>query len=259
MVPFGSYALVCCLAVLILVGGCRADIPPNSPEAILPVLVSLLTDPSPDLRRTAAMALGKIGRAEAVLPLLDRLDDPDPQVREYAAWALGSLGEPVRNQAGVPLTKMLYDPSPAVREAASLALGALGRSPGIVRGLQEAVESDKIHARRWAVHGLGYLEVQSAFPTMVRVLKDQESAVRQEALAAMGELAEYKALPLFHARLVGDPSPAVRGEAAFRLGKLGSVEDIPALEQALRSETHPVVRRWVQWAIEAVTPTGGFD
>jgi len=132
-------------------------------------------------------------------------------------------------------------------------------SPHIGSSLPKRPESDKIHARRWAVHGLGYLEVRSAFPTLVRILKDQESAVRQEALAAMGELVEYKALPLFHARLVGDPSPAVRGEAAFRLGKLGSVEDIPALEQALGSESHPVVRRWVQWAIEAVTPTGGFD
>lgn len=258
MAAFISCVLFGCLAVLLIVGGCGEDIHPNSPEAILPVLAALLEDPSPDVRRTAALALGKIGHEEAILPLLDRLDDPDPQVREFSAWALGNLGEPVKEQAGTALTRMLHDPLPRVQEAASLALGAIGRSPEIVVGLQEAVESDKVQTRRWAVHGLGYLEVRSAFPSLVRVLKDQDSAVRQEALGAMGELVETRAIPLFHAHLVGDPSPEVRGEAAFRLGKIGSAEDLPKLKKALRSEAHPVVRRWIQWAIEGITPIGGF-
>lgn len=259
MTVFISYVLRSCLAVLLTVVGCQENIPPNSPEASLPVLVALLQDPSPDVRRSAALALGKIGLKEAVLPLRDRLDDPDPQVREFAVWALGSFGEPVRKQVGVALTRMLHDPVPTVQEAASLALGALGRSPEIVGELEEAVESDKVHTRRWAVHGLGYLEVRSAFPSLVRVLKDHDSVVRQEALAAMGELVESRAIPLFHAHLVGDPSPEVRGEAAFRLGKIGSVEDLPKLNMALRSEAHPVVRRWIQWAIDGITPIGGFD
>jgi len=67
----------------------------------------LLQDPHADVRRTAVMALGKIGDPVAVDPLIQALLDPDPQVRQYGAWALGMLGEEVGDQAGVPLAELL--------------------------------------------------------------------------------------------------------------------------------------------------------
>ena len=48
-----------------------------TPEQVIPRLTAILKDPNPELRRTAAQALGKIARKEAVPALLDALRDPD--------------------------------------------------------------------------------------------------------------------------------------------------------------------------------------
>jgi ATP-dependent DNA helicase RecQ len=64
------------------------------PSAV-PELIAALQDPSGDVRRLAASALGKIGDARAVTPLLALLaQEQKPQVRQYAAKALGRIGDP---------------------------------------------------------------------------------------------------------------------------------------------------------------------
>jgi len=64
------------------------------PSAV-PELIAALQDPSGNVRRLAASALGKIGDARAVTPLLALLaQEQKPQVRQYAVKALGRIGDP---------------------------------------------------------------------------------------------------------------------------------------------------------------------
>jgi hypothetical protein len=70
----------------------------------LPDLVRLLGMPSPEVRRLAASAIGKLAgladSALAVAALVPRLRDPHPQVRQYAIKALKAYGraaEPARH------------------------------------------------------------------------------------------------------------------------------------------------------------------
>jgi ATP-dependent DNA helicase RecQ len=66
----------------------------GSPSA-LPELIAALEDPNGNVRRLAASALGKIGDARAVTPLLTLLaQEQKPQVRQYAVKALGKIGDP---------------------------------------------------------------------------------------------------------------------------------------------------------------------
>jgi len=61
----------------------------------LPELVAALKSEDGNARRLGASALGKIGDAQAVQPLMDLLaTETKPQVRQYAVRALGSIGDP---------------------------------------------------------------------------------------------------------------------------------------------------------------------
>ena len=90
-----------------------------------PQLIAYLDDPSARIRRRAALALGRVGLAEAVEPLARRLGavEPEAEVRLMAAFALGLIGDP---SAAAPLRLALGDPSPKVRGRAAEALGRLG-------------------------------------------------------------------------------------------------------------------------------------
>ena len=88
-----------------------------------PELIELLNDPIANIRRRAALTLGRIGLSDAVAPLEDRLGDPEPEVRQMAAFALGLIGDSVASQS---LRGSLKDSSVKVRGRAAQALGRLG-------------------------------------------------------------------------------------------------------------------------------------
>src|SRR3989454_12141483 len=95
--------------------------PPAGPDFVVSRLVASLNDPNPDVRRTAALSLGKIARPQATAALVERLGDPDPLVRQYSAWALGNLGEKAIDQAGTALGQMLSGPPPGGKARAGRA------------------------------------------------------------------------------------------------------------------------------------------
>lgn len=88
-----------------------------------PDLLVLLTDPEPQLRRRAALAIGRIGLPEGVVPLTSSLGDPEVEVRQMAAFALGLLGD---QMAASALVEALEDPEPVVQGRAAEALGRIG-------------------------------------------------------------------------------------------------------------------------------------
>src|SRR5204863_6316708 len=63
-----------------------ADTPGTLPP---PDLTRLLGDEEARVRRRAALAVGRVGLADGVEPLLPLLSDADPEVRQMAAFALG--------------------------------------------------------------------------------------------------------------------------------------------------------------------------
>ena len=59
---------------------------------VISPLIELLSDPQPDLRMHAALALGNVGDPVAVPALISALDDEEPNVRFHAIEALGAIG-----------------------------------------------------------------------------------------------------------------------------------------------------------------------
>lgn len=251
------------LFALLLLGsaGCQAEAPVGNPQIVTSRLVTLLQDPSPDVRRTAALSLGKIGHVTATTALVQALSDPDLQVREFSAWALGEIGEDVSDEAAVRLAGALSDEHPSVKQAVALALGKIGPRPPVIAILTQALAVGEGSSRRAVVEAFNQLEIKKAFPALRKALTDPDPAVRQGAVAALGELGDRRALPDFRDRLLFDASPGVRAEAAYRLGKLGDHQDLQALEEAAHDDASPGVRVWADRAKAGIGPgpTGGED
>ena len=88
-----------------------------------PDLVALLADREPQLRRRAALAIGRIGLSDGIIPLVSSLTDPEVEVRQMSAFALGLLGDETATPA---LLNALDDPEPVVQGRAAEALGRIG-------------------------------------------------------------------------------------------------------------------------------------
>lgn len=243
------------ISVLLSGSGCYGNQVATDPKSAAAPLLVLLQDQDPQIRVTAAQALGKIAVPDTAPALLRSLDDADPAVRAMSAWALGNLGEDVLDQAGLKLAKRLDDPSPAVKLASARALGALGSTQPIVALLTEQLTRSDVETRRAAVQALTWLEAGSAYHALIAALGDPDAQVRQGAVAALGEMVDPRSLPAIRDRLLKDAAAGVRGEAAYRLGKFGDRTIVPALRSASARDPNAVVRRWASWALEQVEST----
>ncbi len=236
------------LIVVSLSSGCQVESPVGDPQGVTARLITLLQDPSQDVRRTAALSLGKIGHPTASTALVLALSDPDPQVRAYSAWALGQLGETVTDEAAVRLAAALGDAHHSVKKAAAQGLGNIGLRQPVIAILTQVLAVGEKSSRRAAVEVLAQLEAKSAYQPLRHALIDPDPAVRQGALAALGELGDRRILPEFRERLLLDADPGVRTEAAYRLGKLGDPQDVHTLDWVAQNDASRRVRVWAHWA-----------
>jgi HEAT repeat protein/MFS family permease len=174
-------------------------------------IMKALADPSPQVRRRAAIELGRLQLVEAIPALDHAIDDPDDSVRTAAVEALGEMDDDATLESVV---RALRDPSKDVRQAAISVLLADG-SDSIVEVLCRSLASHPL--RQAAGDMLSRLGGADRFAEELSV---PDPAVRRravEALGAMGSPATVQ--PLLRALI--DPVPDVRARAAELLGRLG--------------------------------------
>ncbi|HNP62064.1 MAG TPA: HEAT repeat domain-containing protein [Nitrospirales bacterium] len=234
--------------------GCVIESPPEPPETVTERLIPLLTDTQPDIRRTAALSLGKIGDPQSVPALVLALSDPDDQVRQSSAWALGTMAESLSDQSLVALVQHLTDPSDSVKKAVVLALGRTAVHEDLLQVLTEAYAISTIDTQRTIIQSLAHFEFPFSYSVYLQALESPDSLTRQSAIAGLGELGDPRGLPYLRTHLLQDPSVGVRSEAAFRLGKLGTSADVFALKQAMETDPTPNVHFWSSWALVQIGP-----
>ena len=238
----------------ILSVGCVIDSTPDKQETVVPILGQLLQDPHADVRRTAALSLGKIANPEGIPPLINSLRDEDAQVREYSAWALGQMGSDLSDEAVLGLINTLGDDDLDVKQAVASAFIQVEPQSDRVQLLKEVLAISEAETRKAVIKILTDFDTPSAYEVIVPAIKDPEPRVRQSAVSGLGELADRRAVPLIRKQLLTDPDEGVRAEAAFRLGKLGDRADISSLKKARKSDSSSTVHIWAQWAIEQIEP-----
>lgn len=238
-----AYSVV--LAVLCL-AGCVQDSPPSSRERTVSLLLELLRDEVPEMRRTAAESLGKIGdprAADAILPLKH---DPAAIVREASVLAMGRLKPAATDGVVALLTQALEDPVESVRQAAVVAIGEIEPGSRLLQPVVGLLRSSDATIRKAAVRALLQIDSSQSVPALVAAGRDSNAEVRQGIVAAVGEWGGSAVSPWLRERLAHDLSPGVRAEAAYRLGMRSDADTRAALNTTIAKDPDSGVRRWAK-------------
>ncbi len=127
-------------------------------------------------------------------PLLEALNDSEGAVRRYAATMLGHIRD---TRAKEPLGMILYDMHFEVGQAAAESLAGFG-PPGL-KLLAEALNHPETWLRQHAIFGLTLSGDKRIVPIILKMLKDPEREVQKQAIQALGELQDERALSALQA------------------------------------------------------------
>jgi HEAT repeat protein len=198
-------------------------------------LVNTLSDEA--LAIDASNALAQIGDPGAVDGLLNLIGDSDPSIRQASVSALNSVIPPLMSKRIIPL---LHDPDPNVRESAVKIAGYFGYAES-ASALLELSRDPNERVRCAAIEHLPYVEDEQAFEILVHAIKAETANVRAAAARALGTMdAPAVVRPLIEG--LSDEDVWVRYFSARALGRRRSEESIEALGRVIEKEKFNHVR-----------------
>ncbi len=209
------------------------------PGAVKKLIKLLAKDEVPEIRLTAAIALGQIGDRKAANPLLKALKDENSNVRSAAEEALHQIGGgPVDRN----VVEALEDDNPKVRLEAVRQLGK-GGDPSVVPSLVNMLADDEYGVRQNAIRELSNFPDEASTRPILEALKDDNFLKRQGAASVLASTRAHSSLePLLEH--VGETNSAVRAEVIRALGAIGAYDDervVIAIVRATRDDD-PTVR-----------------
>jgi HEAT repeat protein len=213
-----------------------------------PALVRIL-DEDAELIIPTAGALAKIGDPRAFDALLSLVGDADAAVRQAVVGALNSLGAP---EMPARITPLLADEDPNVRESAVRIAGYFGYAECADLLLERCLDEDE-RVRRAAIEHLPYLEDPRVVGVLVHALGHETPKVRAAAASALAHVEEAESVSALVDALK-DEDAWVRYFAARSLGRRGAPESLDALAQVARADKLNHVRIA---ALEALGHIGG--
>ena len=231
------------------------------------VLVRLLLDPQPDVRRAAARSLAGLAPHSrlALTELQLALRDRDAGVRTAAVKALAVFR---RSEIEVPeaeMARLVDDKDASVRAAALGALPPLALEGPMLDKLIDLLADDDVRIRRAAFrmlqirvqthrHPFDVARRQRAFAAALAM---PDSILRRQARAAL-RLKNYEPKgEEFLLRFLEHQDPKVRTEAATAFGEMGKAakKHLPKLRKLLE-EPEPRVRDAAERAIAEIEGSG---
>lgn len=225
---------------------------------LVPEIASLVSDPDPNLRRTAIETLEAIGAPDAFPVLMQATADAAPGVVAVAVRALAGLGDP---RALPRVAALAGAPSVATRMQVALAIPALGGLTTQSAAVETLEKDAQKEVRRALVLALRDHPTPEGMPILRRRATDADASVRRAVAQALkvnpdpsaseaitvllqDKAAEVRATGLLAlaARkasdrigamtpLAADPATTVRSTLATALGELAVPEGIPTLKQ----------------------------
>ena len=224
-------------------GGVPSDARPAG-RAAARDLMRLAADPDARVRLRAVLAIGRVGLASGVQPLIAATRDADPDVRRTAVFALGLLGD---HSAEGPLAALLTDADPAMRGRAAEALGRLGASAQagaiadmtgayVQAGILASIAPDdltypmspEIEAARLGIYALARLK---SYEHLARAVLDESGTPVSNwwpIAYAMRRVEDPKAAGALRT-LLAVPGQFTRAFAARGLGIVKAADAVPAL------------------------------
>jgi len=211
-------------------------------------LVPLLDDPSVDVRRAVAKALGKLKSTQSVSDLVQTATVPEVD-RSLRCSAIKALDEMNARESAPSLLPLLHDPQDPIRYNAARALGHFGYKEAIP-DLERLVKEKEGLSRAAAARALGDLDARECIPALIELLDDLESSVRESAVRSLGTLRATEAQNQLIAFLEVERS-ARNETVVWALGEIHSAKAVPSLVPLLQTPNHET-RKEVIKALEKI-------
>ncbi len=210
-------------------------------EYVFGKLIKLLDSKNPTTRTNAVAVYEYIQDPAAVPILIKMMNDRVPEVRREAAYALGHFNESEEiAQTEQPLINALGDSKIEVQAAAAVSLGSI-KSKKAIPLLAKLIQSKDPTLCETAIHALGRFKDPEATDSLIADLQDKNWRVRIDIVYSLMEMGDIRAVdPLIS--LLGDENYKVRQGAATGLGKLGDRNAVEPLLKALETEREEDVR-----------------
>jgi HEAT repeat protein len=179
----------------------------------------------PLVRSASLKALSRSRATPALLDIAASLSDPEPDVRSQAIIALTALSpaSPVLTKL---ITPLLDDESALVSTQAALSLLLLDKANGKAKAhLRQVAVLGETEDRIHAIQAMGEWGDREAFDFLTNELKDEqiEPAIKRALLTALARINAHEATPYLLGAL---KDPSVRDASAQLLGGIGvSVTD----------------------------------
>ncbi|MEO6862325.1 MAG: HEAT repeat domain-containing protein [Microcoleus sp.] len=216
-----------------------AKVLPNLGNGAIAPLIALLEDEDADTepRWFAARILGKFDSPEVIAALVKLIENSDAELSQIAAETLGNFGP----TAIESLATLLQQEDS--RQFATAALAQIRRTETIAP-LLSVVTDSQVAVRVAAIEALSSFHDDSRIPPiLIAALKDPATAVRKEAVRALGVRAYLDAeldLVSLLKPLLSDIRLEVCQEAAIAIGRLKTDAAAYSLFELLRSPTTPL-------------------
>ena len=213
-------------------------------ESLAPATGFLRREKQSNIRRSAAIALGKIATAtdiDAVAALFRALDDSDPVTRHFAAVALGAMADDDIRES---IRKGFPKAERPDRPFYALALGIAHDSAGgpIVRA---ALRSESVEdLRSGYCIALGLMGDADAVPQLERAAAERgEIWLPGYAALALGMIGSRGSAPMLCERLADENDPRLRMNLAVALGLMHDPAARTFLVDTVRSSKGSILER----------------
>jgi HEAT repeat protein len=177
-------------------------------------LLGTLTNGS-DLQAEAAALRLAAGGSQNLAVIKDLLKSPHPDVRWWATRSLAEFHDP---ESAKLLIGSLDDADVSVRQCAAVALRQRPNSNAVPQLVKALNDPDRLMARLAADALIAIGEV--AVPPMIEVMESGSSQARLEAVRALAEIGDSRAIPVLFTALDGD-SAVIEHWAGVGLQKMG--------------------------------------
>lgn len=198
----------------------------------VPKLIELLADDDAIASSNALIALGKIPDVRALRAILPLLESPESDVQRHAIEALGEIGDP---RAVPGLVKLLPHADEFQQDTLVDALVKIG-DVNASEALLPLLGNCRIELLLKLLLWVKKAKPPAATSVVLELLEHSQSAVRRQAVDALGEISDLHTFAPISELLSHDSSFEVRAAAAKAIGKISQKRAIPLLEHALRDE-----------------------
>jgi len=198
-------------------------------------LIEILDDPSLDVVSTAVFALGLTGQSRYALQLLEIAHDLPSAVTAKAVEAAGRLADSSMTETAEALVDYLSHPSPNVRNAACMALfraGARSKAADVIAALES--EDDPI-VRLAGLYMLARMGVGEGTDIYVEFLADSDPFARSLAVRGLASSSSEQAEHYLMIAL-NDDNPRVVTQAIAALSGKPTMQAIRKLTEKLEQE-----------------------